>query len=314
MKNTAYIFAALSVLALSVFVSCNKGKKEPTSPVIFENPVAVEGITLDKATITFTAKKETAIITATITPEDASEKRILWKSSDEKVAKVSNGVVEAVDNGTAVITATTYAGNFTASCAVSFPKATVDSRAVDLLGSKGKIYWSSVNFGAEAPGEFGSFVAWGETTSKNDYSWDSYMVPLLSWCGGPDDPLNGVADIANSDYDVVKAKWGAGWRMPTAAEFATLVNNMDWTWTSSDGVYGYKVENPSSGKSIFLPVAGYYDGAVHAHEGAKGAYWTSAAGDLAFNAWSLDFSSDGYVLDQRSRYMGLVIRPVLDKE
>ena len=312
MKKSAYIFAAVAIFA-GVFTSCKKDN-EPKSPVINENAVAVTGITLDKTSIKFSKKEETAIITATLTPADASDKRILWKSSDESVAKVSNGVVESVKEGTATITATTYAGGFVASCAVSFPKATVDSRAVDILGSKYKIYWSSVNYGAENPQDFGTFVSWGEAAPKANYDWNSYMVPLINWCGTEKDPLYGVEDIANSEYDVVAESWGKGWRMPTVEEAYQLVATMTWTWTSEEGVYGYKVENPDSGKSIFFPVAGYYNDATHAHAGAKGRYWTSTLGEKAYNAYSLDFTSDEYVMDQHGRNLGFVIRPVLDKE
>lgn len=313
MKNRAYIIAALSLFAAGVFTSCQK-EKEPTSPVIYENAVAVEGITLDKTSISFTEKKETAVLTATINPGNASEKRVLWKSSDESVAKVSNGVVEAVDYGTCVITAKTYAGTYTASCSVEFIEKKVDDRAVDLLGSKGAIYWSKVNFGAENPQDLGTFLSWGEMAGKSDYSWDSYMVNLLGWCGSAKDPLTDLDNIAKTDYDVVAAKWGEGWRMPTAEEISTLVNNMTWTWTSTEGVYGYQVENPNNGKKIFLPASGYRDAEVHAHAGSKARYWTSTKGEKAYDAVSLDFTSDGVTLDQHTRYLGFVIRPVLDKE
>lgn len=309
----AYIFAAVALLVAGVIVSCKKNNAEPTSPVINDNAVAVTGITLDKATITFTKKEETAIITATIAPENATDKRILWKSSDETVAKVSNGVVTALKEGSATITATTYAGGFVASCAVKFPKVTVDSRAVDILGSKQPIYWSSVNYGAENPQDFGTFVAWGETSPKNNYVWAEYMVTLVGWCGTDKDPLKDVDDIANTPNDVVAANWGEGWRMPTATEVYQLLTTMKWTWSSEEGVYGYKVENPDSGKSIFLPVGGYYDGTTHAHEGAKGRYWSSTAGEEVYAAYTMDFNSDEYTIDQHARCMGFLIRPVLDK-
>ena len=315
MKKSAYLFAAVAILAASVLASCGKDNNVvPTSPVINENAVAVTGITLDKTIVSFTKKEQTALITATVTPENASDKRVLWKSSDESVAKVSNGVVESVKEGTATITATTYAGGFVASCAVSFPKVEVDSRAVDIFGSSDKtVYWSSVNFGAETPEDFGSFIAWGELDPKSEYTWGSYIVPLIGWCGTAKDPLNGVASIEKTANDVIAAKWGDGWRMPTAAEVNRIVTTLSWTWTSSEGVYGYKVENPNNGKSIFLPVGGYYNDATHAHEGAKGRYWTATAGTAAYNAYSLDFNSDEYTLDQHNRYMGFAIRPVLDK-
>ncbi len=57
-------------------------------------------ITVTPTTLTM-KMGETAIITVNNAPEDAE---ILWKSSDEKVAKIDNGKVEALEKGTAVIT------------------------------------------------------------------------------------------------------------------------------------------------------------------------------------------------------------------
>lgn len=313
MKYSKYLFAAIAIAAAGLLSSCDKDNGPDETTVINEDAVAVEGITLDKTALSFTAKEQTALITATITPADATDKRILWKSSDESVAKVSNGVVTSVDNGTATITATTYAGGFVASCAVSFPKAATDSRAVDIFGTSYPITWSNVNFGADAPEEFGSYVSWGEVDPKSDYSWSTYIVTLPANCGGASDALAAVDDIAGTANDPVAAKWGDGWRMPTAAEVNYLINKAKWTWTSSEGVYGYKVENEANGRSIFLPVAGYYSGATLAHAGAKGRYWTGTKGENAYDAYSLDFTSDGYNYDQHSRNLGFVIRPVQDK-
>lgn len=80
--------------------------------------VAVTGISLDASTKTVTAG-DTVTITATITPSNATNKGIVWTSSDETVATVSGGVVTGVGNGTAVITAKTVDGGFTATCSVT---------------------------------------------------------------------------------------------------------------------------------------------------------------------------------------------------
>jgi tripartite ATP-independent transporter DctM subunit len=50
---------------------------------------------------------------------NATNKEVIWSSSDENVATVDNGVVTAVGNGTAAITVTTVDGNFTATCEVT---------------------------------------------------------------------------------------------------------------------------------------------------------------------------------------------------
>lgn len=80
--------------------------------------VAVTGISLDASTKTVTAGS-TVTITATVTPSNATNKGIVWTSSDKSVVTVSGGIVTGVGNGTAVITAKTVDGGFTATCSVT---------------------------------------------------------------------------------------------------------------------------------------------------------------------------------------------------
>ena len=81
---------------------------------------AVTKITLDKKTLALDVP-ETYQLTATITPADASNKVLTWTSSNEAAATVDqNGLVTAVGNGTAVITATATDGTgISASCTVT---------------------------------------------------------------------------------------------------------------------------------------------------------------------------------------------------
>lgn len=80
----------------------------------------VQGISLNHDAKTFTKAGETLQLTATIYPDSATNKTVTWKSSDEKVATVDeSGLVTAVGNGTADITATTEDGNFKATCQVT---------------------------------------------------------------------------------------------------------------------------------------------------------------------------------------------------
>lgn len=83
--------------------------------------VAVEEVTLDQTTATLTAKGQTLQLNANVKPEDASNKKVTFASDKEEVATVdaTTGVVTAVANGEAKITATTEDGSKTAVCTVT---------------------------------------------------------------------------------------------------------------------------------------------------------------------------------------------------
>ncbi|TQI68564.1 Ig-like domain-containing protein [Clostridium sp. KNHs216] len=78
--------------------------------------VPVTGITLSANTLSI-MKNATETLTATITPEDATNKKIVWTSSNDSIVSVdSTGKVTAKDFGSAIVTATTEDGNLSAQC------------------------------------------------------------------------------------------------------------------------------------------------------------------------------------------------------
>ena len=84
--------------------------------------VPVTGVTLNKTALSLTVGG-TETLTATIAPNNATNKNVTWYSSNSAVATVDqNGNVEAVGAGTANITVTTEDGSFTATCAVTVEK------------------------------------------------------------------------------------------------------------------------------------------------------------------------------------------------
>ena len=91
----------------------------------------VTGVSLDKTTLNLNPGKE-GTLTATITPDNATNQNVTWKSSDTKVATVDNGLVTAVAEGTATITVTTEDGSKTARCTVTVTTATVPVTGVTL--------------------------------------------------------------------------------------------------------------------------------------------------------------------------------------
>ena len=87
----------------------------------YENPttVNVTGVTLSQSEAAMTVGGETLTLTATVAPDNATDKTVVWTSSDPTVATVADGVVTAVAAGTANITVTTTDGNYTATCVVT---------------------------------------------------------------------------------------------------------------------------------------------------------------------------------------------------
>jgi uncharacterized protein YjdB len=107
-----YVFASTAAI---------KGKLtvEPSTP----DGIMVNGISLSVAQklidvgVTFDLE-------AYVSPADASNKNVTWTTSNPAVAIVSDGIVTAVGEGTAVITAITEDGNYRSSCIVTTPIST----------------------------------------------------------------------------------------------------------------------------------------------------------------------------------------------
>ncbi len=80
--------------------------------------INVTGVTLDITALTLSIGGAEGTLTATVAPDDATDKSITWSSSDESVATVDNGTVTPHAAGTATITVETTDGGKTAACTV----------------------------------------------------------------------------------------------------------------------------------------------------------------------------------------------------
>lgn len=98
-------------------ITASAGGKSSTCTVkVSTKVVSVTSITLDKTSLSMKVG-ETETITATVNPDNATDKNVTWTSSDESVAKVADGKVTAVKSGKATITA--KCEDKTAECAVT---------------------------------------------------------------------------------------------------------------------------------------------------------------------------------------------------
>ena len=103
----------------TITVTTEDGSKTATCKVTVKAAtIAVTGVTLNKTSTTI-AVGVIEELTATITPANATNQKVTWKSSDLAVARVkSNGTVLGVSVGEATITVTTEDGGKTATCKV----------------------------------------------------------------------------------------------------------------------------------------------------------------------------------------------------
>jgi len=111
MKATFKVLGIIALLAIIAFsmAACDDGS---------DGGVPVTGVTLNKSSISLTVG-ETATLTATVTPNNATNKAVTWITSNPAAATVANGVVTAVGTGSATIRATTAYGGKTAACSVT---------------------------------------------------------------------------------------------------------------------------------------------------------------------------------------------------
>ena len=182
------------------------------------------------------------------------------------------------------------------------------------------VKWATCNVGASKPEDYGDYFAWGETTAKSTYDWSTYK-----YCNGSYNNLtkyNNSSSYGSVDNkttlelsdDAARANWGGSWRMPTDAELTELREQCTWTWTTQNGVSGYKVTSKKSGytnKSIFLPAAGYRLDSSLYYAGSYGYFWSSSLyTDCPNYAYYLYFSSSYVDRSISYRCYGHSVRPV----
>ncbi|SHJ75285.1 RICIN domain-containing protein, partial [Parasporobacterium paucivorans] len=128
-------------------------------------PVPVTGITLNTASTTINGIGVTEKLTETIIPNNAYNKNVAWSSSNTSIATVdSTGRVTSVGYGTASITATTYDGAKTATCAVSV-QAQNDYSGIYNIRSKNSSLVMDVYGGGTVEGT--NIIQWGYHGREN---------------------------------------------------------------------------------------------------------------------------------------------------
>ncbi len=170
----------------------------------------------------------------------------------------------------------------------------VTEKAPDAVDLGLSVKWASHNLGATKAEETGAYYAWGEVKPKLSFTQSNYEHYIQN------NVFEDIGDdISGTIYDAAYVQWGSSWRMPTKEQVSELISNCTWTWTTLNGVYGYKVES-KNGNYIFLPSAYYWTG----DKASSSSYPTR---------YAYTFVCSGTKgISTKDRYVGCAIRPVSD--
>ena len=127
--------------------------------------VKVSGISLDRSSISVSIDSSERL-NASVKPENAQNKTVRWESSNPAVASVSAGLVTAKAKGTAIITARTDDGGYTATCmvTVSQPVTGISLNQSSISIIKGKTYQLSASI--QPSGASNRNVTWSSSNSN----------------------------------------------------------------------------------------------------------------------------------------------------
>ncbi len=179
------------------------------------------------------------------------------------------------------------------------------------LGLPSGTLWATCNIGANRPEEYGNYYAWGETSTKRNYCWDTYkygssksndnfestqfQTILTKYCTDKEYSPSGYYDnkkVLELLDDAAYAYWRGHWRMPTKTDFMELYAYCRKEEAIMGTIKGCKLVSKMNGNSIFLPFSGFYSNSAFYWGGSEGYYWSSSLYDYNSQyAWYCSVSS-----------------------
>ena len=177
-------------------------------------------------------------------------------------------------------------------------------------GTQYEIFWADRNVGASSPEDYGLWVSWGEVGEKDSYYTGSYKwrgADGGSWTYSKYCPSDAAGYWSNSETDVPDGKtvldpeddaatvlMGAGWHLPSRAEWEALFTQCSFTEVTRGEVKGLEVRSKSSanGNVVFFPYGGHRYGTDNSSLGNNN--WTSSGSYYGYAGmyWSRELNPD----------------------
>ena len=183
-----------------------------------------------------------------------------------------------------------------------------------------KLLFAKCNVGASTETGYGNYYAWGETTTKSDYSWSTYIFNP-SGDGTTFTKYNSTDQkvILDPEDDPVCVNMGGQWRSPIDAELTALLNQTTNTMVSNyngSGVNG-RVFTGTNGNTMFVPAAGKLSGTYVSDVGSNAHWWSNSlygVGSVSGRRLYFNNSSSICGVYNDNRYYGFAARGVVSVE
>ena len=178
-----------------------------------------------------------------------------------------------------------------------------------------KILFATKNVGADTIYDYGNYYAWGEITTKSDYTWNTYRFGTQNAFT----KYNSTDQKVTLDLedDPVCVNMGGQWRSPTDAELQALLDQTTNAWVTDyngSGING-RVFTGTNGNTMFVPAAGYCDGTPFSGVGSYAYWWSSSLQGVGKGGGrSLYFYSSGCGMFNGYRYYGVSARGVFTED
>ena len=181
------------------------------------------------------------------------------------------------------------------------------------LGLPSGTLWATCNIGANVRTGIGNYYAWGETATKQEFTWNNYAFGtqnnITKYLGAED----GLSNLLPAD-DVANVIMGGDWHIPSSEQWYELFDNtrMVNRWYGCDvednvnGIICESMADPS--KSIFLPMCSQQG----SNDNLTEAYYWGREGQNDSATMTYFDGDGGYCMGGTYRCYGLPVRACID--